>query len=79
MGRRWTEEDIANLMTLAQQYPLPILAEKIDRTVGGVVFKAYKLKLSLRHRGREPEQKDFTSELSPAGFDLNEADSPLQT
>jgi hypothetical protein len=43
MGRYWTEEDIANLMPLAQQYPLPILPEKIDRTVGGV-FKVYKLK-----------------------------------
>jgi hypothetical protein len=76
MGRRWTEEDIANLMTLAQQYPLPILAEKIDRTVGGVVFKAHKLKLSLRHRDRKMEQKEFTPEPGPAGFDLNEADVP---
>jgi hypothetical protein len=76
MGRRWTEEDIANLMTLAQQYPLPILAEKIDRTVGGVVFKAHKLKLSLRHRDRKMEQKEFNPEPGPAGSDLNEADVP---
>jgi hypothetical protein len=70
MGRRWTKEDIANLMTLAQHYPLPILAEKIDRTVGGVVFKAHQLKLSLRHRDRKMER--------PAGFDMNEADVPSE-
>jgi hypothetical protein len=68
MGRRWTEEDIANLMILAQQYPLPILAQKIDRTVGGVVFKAHKLKLSLRHRDRKMEQEKFTPEPEPCGF-----------
>jgi hypothetical protein len=51
MGRRWTEEDVNKLTILAQRHPAPRIAEIMDRTVGGVVFKAHKLKLSLRTRG----------------------------
>jgi hypothetical protein len=50
MGRRWIAEDIANLKKLAQQYPLPFIAEKMDRSVGAVVFKAHKLKVPVRTR-----------------------------
>jgi hypothetical protein len=56
MGRRWTAEDIANLKKLAQQHPLPLIAEKMDRSVGAVVFKAHKLKVPLLTR-RENERK----------------------
>ena len=56
MGRRWTAEDIANLKKLAQQHPLPLLAEKMDRSVGAVVFKAHKLKVPLFTR-RENERR----------------------
>lgn len=76
MSRRWTEEDIANLTTLAQHCPLPVLAEKLDRTVAAVALKAHKLKLSLRHRGRKMEQKEFAPDPGPAGFHLNETDVP---
>ena len=48
MGRRWTAEDIAHLKKLAQQHPLPLIAEKMVRSVGAVVFKAHKLKVPLR-------------------------------
>jgi hypothetical protein len=34
MGRRWTAEDIANLKKLAQQHPLPLIVEKMYRSVG---------------------------------------------
>ena len=48
MGRRWTEHDISELRDLAQRYSAPRIAEMTNRTVGGVAFKAYQLKLSLR-------------------------------
>ena len=48
MGRRWTEQDVDELRHLAQRYSAPRIAELTDRTVGGVVFKAYQLKLPLR-------------------------------
>jgi hypothetical protein len=48
MGRRWTEQDISELKLLAQHHPPHRIAELIDRTVGGVVFKAHTLKVSLR-------------------------------
>jgi bifunctional pyridoxal-dependent enzyme with beta-cystathionase and maltose regulon repressor activities len=53
MGRRWTAEDIANIKNLAQQHPLPLIAEKMDRSVGAVVFKAHKLKVPLRNAQRK--------------------------
>jgi hypothetical protein len=56
MGRRWTAEDIASLKKLAQQHSLPLLAEKMDRSVGAVVFKAHKLKVPLLTR-RENERR----------------------
>jgi hypothetical protein len=64
MGRRWTAEDIANLTKLAQQHPLPLIAEKMDRSVGAVVFKAHKLKVPLRTR-RENERR-FSADPGPA-------------
>jgi hypothetical protein len=48
MGRRWTEQDIDELRRLSQRYSAPRIAELTDCTVGGVVFKAYQLKLPLR-------------------------------
>ena len=51
MGRRWTDRDVSELKRLAQDHPAPRIAELVDRTVGGVVFKAHTLKLSLRPRG----------------------------
>ncbi len=48
MGRRWTEDDIEALKRMAKRYPIPEIAQKMDRTVGGVTFKAHTLKLSLR-------------------------------
>lgn len=56
MGRRWTEQDINELRHLAQRYSAPRIAELTNRTAGGVAFKAYQLKLSLRpsHHENEP-------------------------
>jgi len=55
MGRRWTHQDIEDLKRMAPLHPAPKIAEMIDRTVGGVVFKAHQLKVSLQSR----RQMDF--------------------
>jgi hypothetical protein len=43
MARRWSAEDIEDLKTLAQNYSVQAIAEKMDRSVGGVAFKAHQL------------------------------------
>jgi hypothetical protein len=48
MGRRWTAEDIANLKKLAQQHPLPLIAEKMDGSVGAVVFNFRSMDTNFR-------------------------------
>jgi hypothetical protein len=58
MGRRWTDEDVLNLKRLAQKQPAPKIAEILDRPVGGVVFKAYTLKLPLKPRDRISEREE---------------------
>ncbi len=50
MGKRWTEQDVDDLKRLAQQYPAYEIAEMLDRSVGGVTFKAHQLKVWLRPR-----------------------------
>ena len=50
MGRRWTDQEIEDLKRMARLHPAPKIAELVDRTVGGVVFKAHQLKISLRSR-----------------------------
>lgn len=52
MAKRWSAEDIRDLKDLAQEYSAQAIAEKMDRTVGGVAFKAHRLGLSLKPRSR---------------------------
>lgn len=68
MGRRWTDQDIDNLKRMAKRYSASKIAELIDRTVGGVTFKAHQLKLSLRS-SRDSEGKSGSVDAGPAGFD----------
>jgi hypothetical protein len=62
MGRRWTNEDVDRLKHLAQAQSTPTIAEILDRTVGGVVFKAHTLKLSLRPRNRMSGSEEAAAE-----------------
>ena len=48
MAKRWGAEDIRDLKTLAREYSVQAIAEKMDRTVGGVAFKAHQLGLPLK-------------------------------
>ena len=59
--KRWSAEDIRDLKTLAQRYSVQAIAEKMDRSVGGVAFKAYQLGLPLKARSQatDPEPADF--------------------
>jgi hypothetical protein len=61
MAKRWSAQDIRNLRTLAREYSVQAIAEKMDRTVGGVAFKAYQLGLPLKARSRatDPVPTDF--------------------
>jgi len=74
MAKRWSAEDIRDLRTFAQKYSVQAIAEKMDRTVGGVAFKAYRLGLPLKARSRatDPEPTDFNwreSGLRPPASD----------
>lgn len=71
MGRRWTEKDINELRRLSQRYSAPRIAELTDRTVGGVVFKAYQLKLSLRS---SRDQNDLLAGADPGAIRPEVAD-----
>ena len=51
MAKRWTNQDIEDLKHMASRYSAPKIAELIDRTVGGVTFKAHELKLSCDRAG----------------------------
>lgn len=61
MAKRWSAEDIGDLKALAQQYSVQAIAEKMDRSVGGVAFKAHQLGLPLKSRSQvtDPEPRDF--------------------
>ena len=61
MAKRWSAEDIRDLKTLAPRHPIQAIAEKMDRTVGGVAFKAHQLGLPVKARSRatDPESADF--------------------
>ncbi|MCP1742010.1 hypothetical protein ABIB94_001807 [Bradyrhizobium sp. JR7.2] len=54
--RRWSEEDISELKSLAGKMPVGQIAAKLGRSEGAVMVEASKLKLSLRvHRTQHPQ------------------------
>ena len=55
MANRWTPAEIAQLRDLAAQYSAPEIAEKLDRSVGGVMFKAQQINLSLLSRTNQTD------------------------
>jgi len=71
MGKRWTDKDVDDLKRLAQHYPAHEIAEMLDRSVGGVAFKAHQLKVSLRPRN--------SFDAGPAGFNWDELEPERNT
>jgi hypothetical protein len=71
MAKRWSAEDIKDLKTLAQSYSVQGIAEKMDRTVGGVTFKAHQLGLPLaaRSRATDPDFNWTESDNRPPASD----------
>lgn len=61
MARRWSVEDIDELKNLARKHSVQAIAEKMDRTVGGVAFKAHQLGVPLKSRSQaaDPSYPDF--------------------
>ncbi len=46
--RRWSEDEISTLKSLAGKMPVGQIAAKLSRTEGAVMVEASKLRLSLR-------------------------------
>lgn len=69
MGRRCTPED--DLKQMARRYPTPLIAQVMNRTVGGVTFKAHQLEVRLRARSKA-EELTAGDDPRPAGFDWTE-------
>ena len=61
MAKRWSVDDIDKLKNLARKYSVQAIAEKMDRTVGGVAFKAHQLGVPLKSRSQaaDPGYPDF--------------------
>lgn len=61
MAKRWSAEDIDDLKNLARNYSVQVIAERMDRTVGGVAFKAHQLGVPLKSRSQaaDPSYTDF--------------------
>lgn len=55
MVRRWCAEEIRDLEALAREYPVRVIAEKMDRSVGGVAFNAYQLGVPVKARSQIAE------------------------
>jgi hypothetical protein len=70
MGKRWTCQDVAVLKNMAQKYPAHVIAERMDCTVGGVVFKAHQLRVALKSR----RSSEAIGELGPVGFNWTKLD-----
>ncbi len=54
--RRWTADDIADLKNMAQQQPTADIAAQLSRSLPATIFKAHKVRVSLRVRGHSREE-----------------------
>jgi hypothetical protein len=55
-NRRWSDNDISNLRSLAGKVPVSKIAVKLGRSEGAVMAEASKLKLSLRYNRTRAQQ-----------------------
>ena len=51
--RRWTDEEIATLRQLAQEFPVATIAAALGGSSSAVVIKARELKLALKTKQGE--------------------------
>ena len=67
MLRRWLDDDLAKLQSMAGKYPAKHIAAKLGRCLSATMVKAHQLRISLR---RKPHREGGPVEPGPAGFDL---------
>jgi hypothetical protein len=67
--KRWTDEDIAKLRSMAGDYPTAQIAQELGRGLSATVMKAHQLQLSLRWKSDAVTRG--RSEPGPAGIDLS--------
>jgi hypothetical protein len=65
--RRWSNEDVAQLKSMAQKYPTAAIAAQLGRSTSATIVKAHELKLSLRVRAEKPATKN---DPGPSGIEL---------
>jgi hypothetical protein len=67
--RRWSDDDMAKLQSMAGKYPAKHIAAELGRGLPATMVKAHQLRISLR---RKPHREGGTASLDPAaaGFDL---------
>jgi hypothetical protein len=65
--RRWSNEDIAKLKSMAQKYPTAAIATQLGRSTAATIVKAHELKLSLRVRS---ETRPTKIDPGPSGIEL---------
>ena len=51
--RRWSNEDVTKLKSMAQKFPTAAIAAHLGRSAAATLLKAHELKLSLRVRPEE--------------------------
>ncbi len=68
--RKWSEEDIAKLNSLARRYPTAQIAAALGRGISSTVMKAYELRISLRMKPKRGSRLDPNFDPGPAGADL---------
>jgi hypothetical protein len=66
MGRRWTDNDIAKLKSLAGKLPVKDIAAELGRSFGATTIEAHKLGLSLRRFRSAQPRHDVSASSEPS-------------
>jgi hypothetical protein len=65
MGRRWTDNDIAKLKSLAGKLPVTDIAAELGRSFGATILAAHQLGLSLRRSRSAQPRHDGSASPKP--------------
>jgi hypothetical protein len=68
--KRWTDDDIAKLQSMARRYPTAQIAAALGRGISTTVMKAHELRISLRMKPKRGSRLDPNFDPGPAGMDL---------
>jgi hypothetical protein len=66
--RRWSDEDITKLKSMAQKYPTAAIAAQLGRSAAATLLKAHELKLWLRVRPEERKRPRSIRNGAAAGL-----------